>query len=356
MAKTSIEWADYTFNHIRGCTEVSPACDHCYAREMSKRNPATLGIWGREGMGRRVVAAEAYWRTPLKWNQLAEREQVRRRVFCASLADVYEDWQGPMANVQGGRLAETMDDVRGRLFSLIEATPSLDWLLLTKRPENIERMMNAVSHGGDPDEGTAWDELRGGRLKNLWIGCTVENQEMADLRIPLLLQIPATVRFLSCEPLLGPVDLKRYLGFAHQDELGILNPDPKPDPWGPLGLPMRDPWIKGIGWVIAGGESGPNARPSRPDWFRSLRDQCQSAKVPYLFKQWGEWAEPHQLDETSEAEITKMHTKLWSEFPQFHFDIGPRSVLTVCRVGKKAAGRQLDGREWNEFPSAAGGF
>jgi len=169
---TKIQWADHTLNPWRGCTKVAEGCKFCYADELSKRNPGTLGIWGDEGS--RVVASETMWQEPVKWNKAAElnfyqacslgdeKEYVRPRVFCASLADVFEDWKGPMINSSGRQLCwvggrmqpehpdsasrfkpVTMDDVRARLFRLIDDTPHLDWLLLTKRPENIRRMWPA---------------------------------------------------------------------------------------------------------------------------------------------------------------------------------------------------------------------
>ena len=159
MKDSKIEWTDHTFNTHRGCTKVSAGCANCYAETLSGRNPAVLGIWGPNGT--RVVAAESAWREPLKWNREAVEAGERHRVFCASLADVFEDWKGPMLNSHGDelfsdriggwsdrvgdkdghRLKLTMQDVRTRLYKLIDATPNLDWLLLTKRPENIRLMM-----------------------------------------------------------------------------------------------------------------------------------------------------------------------------------------------------------------------
>ena len=238
---TAIEWCDFTFNPWRGCAKVSPGCTNCYAEAMSKRNPAVLGTWGKDGT--RAIGTDAYWRQPLKWNRDAAKAGERRRVFCASLADVFED-------------RPDLVEPRFRLFAIIERTPALDWLLLTKRPENIERLWPAGSVGllGAP---------------NIWLGTTVEDQDRADERIPRLLATPAAVRFLSVEPLLGPVDLFDVDGVASQA-----------DPLGPFPAEKID-------WVIVGGESGPGARPCDVDWIRSVVGQCRKAGVPCFVKQTG---------------------------------------------------------------------
>ena len=250
----------------------------------------------------------------------------RPRVFCASLADVFEDWKGPIVNSKGERgvidcnggwwftngpvsncYELTMDVVRQRLFALIDATPNLDWLLLTKRPENIKKMIPCrtdTSCDGDCAD-CSLDGSRCRSRKNIWLGCSVENQEYADKRIPELLKCRdlSPVLFLSCEPLLGPVNFR----WAKWDSWNDANGKPRLRVDELDGLRMLD-------WVIAGGESGPQARPTDPEWFRSLRDQCQTAGVPFLFKQWGEFDESLQ------------------------------------RVGKVRAGRSLDGVTHDGFP------
>jgi protein gp37 len=280
---TKIEWATHTFNHVRGCTKVSDGCKFCYADTLSKRNPLTLGIWGPNGT--RVVASEAMWKEPLKWDRQAKMAfdkyrcgggpnkppYERPRVFCASLADVFEDWRGPMRNARneplfvgladswdappmtpGNRLRHLdMQDVRRRLFDLIDATPNLDWLLLTKRPENVLRMFGEIADGVDHYKAESLSRAWHSRV---WIGTSCENQATVDERIPHLLRVPAAVRFLSCEPLLGPVDLAAWL-------------------------------LLGIEWVIVGGESGPGARPCRVEWIRSIVEQCKAAGVPCFVKQ-----------------------------------------------------------------------
>lgn len=273
MGETKIEWTSsrradgtvvpgYSFNPWRGCTKVSEGCRHCYALDLSKRNPAVLGQWGPQGT--RVIAAESYWKLPLRWNKAAAQARERRRVFCASLADVFE---GPETMLKSEWVK--VEAARRRLFDLIELTPLLDWLLLSKRPQNIAAMLPLP-----------WLEAP---RPNVWIGTSVEDQQTADERIPHLLKIPARVRFLSLEPLLGPVDLTYLL--RHKDER----------------CPYCDSRIEGeagrcwcgwshdslIHWVIVGGESGPNARPMDLAWARSLRDQAQEAGVPFFFKQMG---------------------------------------------------------------------
>ena len=265
MAENSkIEWTDHTFNPWTGCQKVSPACDNCYAESWAKRSG--LVKWG-PGEDRRRTSA-SYWQQPLKWNRIAERDGVRRKVFCASLADVFD-------NAVPTRW-------RDDLWHVIAMTPHLDWLLLTKRPQNIAKMLP------DPRTGApAW----GGGWPNVWLGTTVENQEEVNRRIPHLLAVPAARRFLSCEPLLGPIDfdaVPRTMG-AWPPLWNVLSgycskhfPQRRGNVAFRCGCPQQLP---SIDWVICGGESGPPARPMHPDWARSLRDQCQAAGVPFFFKQ-----------------------------------------------------------------------
>jgi protein gp37 len=270
---SSIEWTHHTFNPWWGCTKVSPGCKHCYAETFSRRVGAD--IWG-PNRARRFFS-NAHWQEPVKWNLAARRAGGRARVFCSSMADVFEN-------------RRELDDPRARLWDLIDRTPDLDWLLLTKRPENIAR---AVPWGDK------WPA-------NVWLGTTAENQRWAEKRIPILLQFPAVVRFISCEPLLGPLTL--------------------------------GPWLKGrrhIDWVIAGGESGHKARPMNPDWVRSLREQCNGAAVHFHFKQWGHWAP----DDGSEPPALRRVRLLDGDAP-----------VSLVRLGKHAAGRMLDGRTWDEYP------
>lgn len=268
---TAISWATDTFNPWIGCTRVSSGCQHCYAEAFARRyNKAE---WGPTAQ--RVRTSAANWRKPILWNRKAAAEGVRRRVFCASLADVFED---------NGQLV----DWRAELFGLIEQTSALDWLLLTKRPENVNDMVPAYWRTG-----RHWPA-------NLWIGTTVENQAAADKRIPALINIPAPVRFLSCEPLLGPVDLTGTTCDTVWIDAAYAATDP-----GLGDLVRGEDWP--IHWVIAGGESGPHARPMNPDWARSIRDQCVAAGVPFHFKQWGGL--------TPKANGRELDGRIWDECP-----------------------------------------
>ena len=253
MAENSkIEWTTHTFNPWIGCTKVSAACDFCYAEKWDHRYTGGTR-WGPHADRTRTKN----WSAPRKWNREAEKTGVRPRVFCASLADVFDNHRS------------ILPEWREDLWKLIDETPNLDWLLLTKRPQNIMKMIP--------------ERWRDGLPSHVWIGTTVEDQKSADQRIPALLQVPAAIRFLSCEPLLGFVDLNDHL-------------------WGPVkpcARCPRDEWCDcyalkrrelenepALHWVIAGGESGAQHRPANPDWFRQLRDQCGDADVPFLFKQW----------------------------------------------------------------------
>jgi protein gp37 len=249
---TEISWCDHTFNPWEGCVKVSPACDNCYAEARDKRMHSG-GNWGKDAA--RLPHSESYWKQPLKWNRQAE---TRERVFCGSLCDVMED----RADLQ---------PIRERLYDLIPATPNLDWLLLTKRPQNYKRFLPA-----------SW--LLNPR-PNVWGMTTVESADYI-WRIEALMGVEFAVYGLSMEPLLGPVTLPKEF----------------------LSLGKR-------AWCITGGESGRSARQGSPDWYRSLRDQCIEAGVPYHFKQYGEYN------------------------------------ADLVRIGKKAAGRTLDGRTWDELPS-----
>jgi protein gp37 len=244
MAENSaIEWTQHTFNPWWGCTKVSPGCDHCYAEVLDKRTGGAH--WGPHAERRRTKD----WSGPIKWNRRCEKLGIRERVFCASMADVFDN--------------AVPVEWRSDLFDLIRQTPHLDWLLLTKRPQNIAKML-------PPDWGNGWP--------NVWLGTTVENQAEAERRILHLLSIPARVRFLSCEPMLGPISFRWAKWDTWRDETG--NPRPVVDEYD--GFRMLD-------WVICGGETGPGARPMHPDWARDLRDQCRSSGVSFFMKQmWGQ--------------------------------------------------------------------
>ncbi len=271
---SKIEWTDHTFNPWWGCIKVSPACDNCYAEKFARyASNAAFGIrvqWGPGGQ--RAYATEKSWGEPLKWDRQAAQQASRRRVFCASMADVFE----------GGSAEEAS---RQRLWETIEATPNLDWLLLTKRPNNIMRLIP-----------TSW---RAQLPRNVWVGATIENQEWADRRLPALLDVPGVVRFVSAEPLLGPLDLTRYLNG-----------------------PSR------IDWVILGGESGVSARPTPVDWFRAVRDQVVAAQVPFFFKQWGNFRAEGELllKLRKKNEDRHLDGRIWSHVPETELGVTRRRL------------------------------
>lgn len=278
MAKDSdIEWTHHTFNPWWGCVKLSPACAHCYAEVWARR--VGMDLWG--GNAPRRFFGENHWHEPLRWDAEARRRGVRARVFCASMADVFE----PRAD---------LDPWRERLWNVIENTPHLDWLLLTKRPGQIKHTY-------------PW---RTNPRANVWLGTTAENQRWAARRIDRLLSVEAYVRFLSCEPLLSAIDLTPWL------ERGQIN------------------------WVIAGGESGPQARPTHPNWIRSLRDQCEKHAVPFHFKQWGHWSPEAQ------GEPAKKVVELKDEAGRLE---------RLSWRPKKYSGRVLDGQIWDRYPSFSGG-
>jgi len=261
VENSKIEWTHHTFNPWIGCTNVGPGCDHCYAETLANR--FKMAEWGTGKPRQRTK--EHYWNDPIRWNKHAEKAGIRARVFCASLADVFDNEVDPAW--------------RDDLFALIRKTPWLDWLLLTKRVSNVRDMLPA-----DWDKGYA----------NVWLGITVVNQKEAERDIPKFISIPAKVRFLSMEPLLEPVKLNS-LKVDYDGRMNAL-------------LHSR------IQWVIVGGESGKGARQMPKEWALDLRDQCLDFDVPFLFKQWG----------------------------NFNAD--------GADVGKKIAGRLLEGKTYDGYP------
>lgn len=362
-ANTKIEWTDHTFNPWIGCSKVSPGCDNCYAATQDKFRKWTSEGWG--GPRKRTKT----WGDPKKWNAEiffecptchwrgsdyscedhrekhpghptgcpacgARMQRARARVFCASLADIWDN------EVPIEWLVDFLD--------LCRRTPNLDKLILTKRIGNVmKRLREALDHIGAQPGCLAnplfkWiaDWLRGQPPSDVWLGATIVNQPEADRDIPKLLATPAAVRFLSMEPLLGPVDLTNIrrpvidgVEYAGADVLTEANRE-----------------LRGcIDWVIVGGESGPGARPMHSDWARSLRDQCAAAGVPFLFKQWGEWA---PRDEWSFHVAPRKQCAIKLDGSPVSDDDAPQDVggHRFELVGKKAAGRLLDGIEHNQFP------
>lgn len=348
---TAIEWCDSTFNPWIGCTKVSTAasggggCDHCYA---ARSTPArTMQIaWG-PGQPRRRTAP-ATWKQPLLWNREHEAFMLmhgrRRRVFCASLADVFDN--------------EVPPPWRADLFQLIADTPNLDWLLLTKRIGNAAKMLDdAALHISRGSFGWDVDNYDRPMLPNVWLGISVVNQPEADRDIMKLRLIPASVRFLSIEPMLGPIDIRRHLWPVHESWPARYSSPAAAIEAGATVTYKRQALLGAafaatlLSWVICGGESGPNARPIHPDWARSLRDQCGAARVPFLFKQWGEWM-PRGPESLGYPPVDNVPRVRLTDAGQNGQDLGSKggNDCWMQRAGKKAAGRLLDGREHNGFP------
>lgn len=298
--KTAIEWTDATWNPVTGCDRVSPGCDHCYAESIAHRFAGTKAYPD----GFKVTLRPERLDQPLRWKR-------PRKVFVNSMSDLFHK--------------DIPDEYIARVFAVMALAQQHTFQVLTKRHGRMRSLLNSdafVDLFGEalytfehPTGEETAEPISQWPLPNVWVGVSVEDQQRADLRIPALLATPAAVRFLSCEPLLGPVDLNAS-SFIGGD------------------------WLKGLDWVIVGGESGPGARPMHPDWARSLRDQCTAARVPFLFKQWGEWV----TEDQSPEDITLPATS-WAHLG----DDQP----SVYKVGKKAAWRELDGRTWDQYPGGA---
>jgi protein gp37 len=326
MAKSKIEWTDVVWNPVTGCTKVSQGCKHCYAETMAKRlkamgRPEYQDVIGEDGRWNGTITlVKERLEDPLKWKK-------PRRVFVNSMSDLFH--------------LEVPNNYIADVIGTMQRTPQHTYIILTKRPK---RMMEYFIWLYD-DEATAL-------LPNVWLGVSVEDQATANLRIPNLLQTPAAVRFVSYEPALGPVDLKKVVN-ATRDS-----------------MPHTSRLSIGLDWIIMGGESGPGARPMHPDWARNVRDQCQAAGVPFFFKQWGEWMPvcPQYSDDNSddpgldELDMFGHNICLGNRGTLYREDYGLKEEYWcgyqpdpwqnpwfLERVGKKKAGRLLDGREWNEI-------
>jgi protein gp37 len=291
---TKIEWADHTINYCWGCTKVSEGCKFCYAEAVDARFHADPH-WG-PGSTRKLQIDTAR-------RQLA-KVKAGQRVFVNSMSDTFE-WH------------PDLDEARLALFDDIARRSDVVFMLLTKRPENVMKLVPPWWGSGFPP--------------NVWMGTTVENQQRANERIPELLEIPAAVRFLSCEPLLGPISINYQLGVTayppHSSPLKLVE------------------LLPSIHWVIVGGESGREARPMHPDWARRLRDQCAAAGVPFFFKQWGEFGpvQQHKVD----LEEYRGKGRMYDNDQPFVDDHG----WAMLRLGKHNAGRLLDGVEHNGLPT-----
>jgi protein gp37 len=324
---TGIEWTDATWNPVRGCSKVSAGCAHCYAETVAARfsgpGQPYAGLVDEKGRWNGTVRLiEDHLEDPLRWKK-------PRRIFVNSMSDLFHE--------------SLSDQDIARVVAVMSHAPQHTFQVLTKRPKRMQAFMSRVKP-----------------LPNLWLGVSVEDQAAANRRIPLLIRTPAAVRFLSCEPLLGPVNLDPTLcGNCGGDEVNVGEDG---TPW----CPMCDDeemgsagWLDpdGIGWVIVGGESGHNARPMHPTWARSLRDQCARNEVPFFFKQWGEWVTGSPTDsERHRHEIDLGIPPVWPTWIGDAFGSvrgGPAPEQILRRVGKKTAGRVLDGLTHDGFPVPA---
>jgi protein gp37 len=328
-ATSQIEWTDATWNPLVGCTKVSPGCDNCYAETQinTRFHPAALAKGGKQleafpaPFDQVSIRPDRFLIQPLHW-------ETPRRVFVNSLSDLFHD--------------DVPDEFIAKVFAVMALAKQHTFQLLTKRHGRMRSLLNSdafwalVSEREQdftyPTGGSEWF-WDGQPLPNVWLGVSVENQQWANVRIPVLLDTPAAVRFLSCEPLLGPIDLNR-----------AIEPNFARGGWKDLSR---------LHWVIAGGESGPGARPLHPDWARSLRDQCVAAGVPFLFKQWGNWAPAGmRYDTTDRTHLVQLDGRDRG-IPWCGWKLDQPTAAAMHRSDKRAAGRELDGRTWDEYPAVA---
>jgi protein gp37 len=325
---SSIEWTEATWNPLLGCSRVSPGCDSCYAintatiragnphprvaaafEGLTERRDGRLDWTGRINLLPERLTQPMSWRKP-------------KRIFVNSQSDLFH--------------ADVPDEYIAKVFAVMALVPQHTFQLLTKRHARMRSLLNShawwtrfsieVAEMRKAGQSIAYD-ADGPHLPNLWLGVSVEDQKWADIRIPALLDTPAAVRWISAEPLLGPVDLSEYLDCQEYKELEYVPGTGNVAWYGPK-----------LGWIVCGGESGPGARPMHPDWARGLRDQCAEASVPFFFKQWGNWVAPNEMppDTFMDWDVENGTSAYDRDQP--------------WRVGKKRAGRLLDGRTWDEYP------
>lgn len=305
MSKTKIEWADETWNVVTGCTKVSEGCSNCYAERMSKRLAGRYGYPADEPF--KVTLHPDKLNEPLKWKK-------PRRIFVNSMSDLFHE-DVPFEFIRN-------------LFSIMYRSSEHIFMILTKRPERMKRFIEWFAHKSSyPRE-----------YKHVWLGVSVENQDAANSRLPILLQIAATVRFASLEPLLGAVDLLS-VKFDKYTTVNVLEGCGTTNRPGCMGQALPNCRSNKLNLLIVGGETGPKARPVHQEWVRSLRDQCESAGTKFFFKHWGEYCYPEQMDSDTYRMIDAAHNLA-----------GNSDYNKPFKVGKKKAGRELDGRTWNELP------
>jgi len=308
--ETGIEWTDSTWNPIRGCSRVSEGCRNCYAESVAARFSGAGAPY--EGLAKFVVVAdgvEARWTNEVRLIEKHLEDPIRwkkpARIFVNSMSDLFHPG--------------VKDEWLGRIFDVMARAPQHIYQILTKRPE---RMLDVLYAAGDSEVATSFTQTYSQPWPppNWWFGVSVENQETANARIPILAKCPAAVRFVSYEPAIGPLDL----AIAAGDPVSMA----------------------AIDWFICGGESGSRARPMHPQWARAVRDLCVDLGIPFFFKQWGEWVDPSQ-------NLCALHTAGVHEYisdQREHSKNCPNEETLLVRIGKKIAGSTLDGRDWKEFP------
>ncbi|GAA3308618.1 phage Gp37/Gp68 family protein [Nonomuraea dietziae] len=318
---SSIEWTDTTWNPVTGCTKLSPGCDHCYAETFAERWRGIPGHPFENGFD--LTLRPERLDQPFRWAK-------PRKVFVNSMSDLFH------TGIPDGFISQ--------VFAVMAATPEHTYQVLTKRHGRMRALLSSPEFADRVrEEGTGWYGAAPGTpwpLPNVWLGVSVEDQKRADLRVPALLRTPAAARFLSCEPLLGPINLHQAVWTMGSERGHGLSAS-----YVHAGDCCRR--FHGIDWVIAGGESGPGARPMHPEWARSLRDQCQSAGIAFLFKQWGAFAPEDHGHQRGAVTFIDRRGQSWNGMEK----LAPADAVRMRRVGKKAAGRELDGHAWDDFPS-----
>jgi len=322
LSKTSIEWTDAVWNLVTGCSKVSEGCRNCYAERLWPRLRAMGNPAYKDRNFNDVACHPERLEQPLEWKK-------PRRIFVNSMSDLFHK--------------DVPFEFIGNVFAKMHNYQQHTFMILTKRPERMKEFIEWYKTEWLAGFEGAWPR----EYTHVWMGVSVENQAAADERIPLLLRTPAAVRFISAEPLLGPVDISKWLikyipwqnaGGPNECKHGYASGIPCPD------------CNPSLGWVIVGGESGPGARPMHPDWVRSLRDQCQAASVPFFFKQWGEWAVmPFDSPPRGKFGCWDKCSSRFNHGEGRNESIYP-GTINMNRIGKKKAGRELDGRTWDEIP------
>ena len=270
MANSKIEWTDRVWNPVTGCTKISEGCQNCYAERMSKRFAETWGLPADNPFGVRLHPERL--EEPLRWSKPS-------RIFVCSMGDLFHE-EVPFQFIH-------------QIWGVMKKCPKHTFIVLTKRPERMKQVVNRIYSL----ERLGWAK---GFWEHVWLGLTAENQKRAEERIPILLQIPAAVRFVSLEPMLGPVSFRWFPAWPENAPTVAMNPYNK-------GITNEYDGLRRLDWIICGGESGPGARPMHPDWVRSLRDQCKASNVPFFFKQ--------MIVDGKILKMPELDGRVWDEYP-----------------------------------------